>query len=200
MNTAINLLPPEYRPQRLSLSRGAIIAFTSGGLLLTLYVLFLIQLGITSRRVARLEEQLALYEPRAQQAAAAGNEINEWQQKERELERLVKERRRWQPVLTAINDALPQEIWLVRMEEDGAKGELILAGRSNSLRAIAIFINNLQDSDIWQAVNLQEVKGNGDILNFTIRAVFKDARGDTDKTGAAGSDPVPDRMAEKSPG
>lgn len=199
MSVAINLLPPEYLPRRRSLPKGAVIALALGGLLLTLYLIFLVQWGLAARRAALLEAQLALYEPRAQQAASSKNAINEWQQKERELQRLVKERRRWQPILAAINDALPREIWLTRLEENGAKGELILAGGSTSLQAIGNFLNNLQGSGLWQAVNLQEVKGNGSSLAFTIQAVFKGARAETGKTEAARADSAPGNTTKANP-
>jgi type IV pilus assembly protein PilN len=199
MSVAINLLPPEYLPQRRSLPKGAIIALALGGLLLTLYLLFLIQWGLMARRVAGVEAQLAQYEPQAQQATASKSAISEWQQKERELQRLVKERRRWQPVLAAINDALPQEIWLTRLEANEAKEELILAGGSTSLQAIGNFLNNLQASGLWQTVNLQEVKGNGSSLAFTIQAVFKGARAETGKTEATRADSAPGNTTKAKP-
>ena len=179
MNGAINLLPPEYLPRQRSLSGPAITAIALSSLLLAAYLIFLVQWGLMSRRVALLERQLALYEPQAQQTAAAKSTITEWQQKERELQRLAKEGRRWQPLLAMLNDALPQEVWLTRLEENEAKGELTLAGESTSLQAIGSFLNNLQAGGCWQAVNLQEVKGNGSSLAFTIQAVFKGMRVET---------------------
>ncbi|KYH31366.1 PilN domain-containing protein [Neomoorella mulderi] len=199
MSFAINLLPPEYLPQRRSLPKGAIIAVALGGLLLTLYLIFLLQWALASRRAALLEDQLALYEPQAQQAATSKSAISEWQQKERELQRLVKERRRWQPVLAAINDALPREIWLARLEANEAKGELILAGGSTSLQAIGNFLNNLQASGLWQAVNLQEVKGNGSSLAFTIQAVFKGTRPETGQSETARAVPAPSDATRANP-
>ncbi|CEP66042.1 Fimbrial assembly PilN [Moorella glycerini] len=198
MSFAINLLPPEYLPRR-SLPKGAIIALALGGLLLTLYLIFLVQWGLASRRAALLEDQLALYEPQAQQAATSKSAISEWQQKERELQRLVKERRRWQPVLAAINDALPREIWLARLEANEAKGELILAGGSTSLQAIGNFLNNLQASGLWQAVNLQEVKGNDGNLVFTFQAVFKGTRPETGKSETARAVPAPGDATKANP-
>ncbi|WP_338823318.1 hypothetical protein MHOCP_15420 [Moorella humiferrea] len=199
MSVAINLLPPEYLPRRRSLPRRTAIALALAGFLVTLYFIFLVQWGLTARRVAGVEAQLALYEPQAQQAATSKSAISEWQQKERELQRLVKERRRWQPVLAAINDALPREIWLTRLEANEAKGELILAGGSTSLQAIGNFLNNLQASGLWQAVNLQEVKGNGSSLTFTIQAVFKGTRPETGQSETARAVPAPSDATRATP-
>ncbi|PRR69917.1 PilN domain-containing protein [Neomoorella humiferrea] len=199
MSVTINLLPPEYLPRRRSLPRRTAIALALTGFLVTLYFIFLVQWGLTARRVAGVEAQLALYEPQAQQAETSKSAISEWQQKERELQRLVKERRRWQPVLAAINDALPREIWLTRLEANEAKGELILAGGSTSLQAIGNLLNNLQTSGLWQAVNLQEVKGNGSSLTFTIQAVFKGTRPETGQSETARAVPAPSDATRATP-
>ncbi|MEW8958232.1 MAG: PilN domain-containing protein [Moorella sp. (in: firmicutes)] len=199
MSVAINLLPPEYLPRRRSLPRRTAIALALAGFLVTLYFIFLVQWGLTARRVAGVEAQLALYEPQAQQAATSKSAISEWQQKERELQRLVQERRRWQPVLAAINDALPREIWLTRLEANEAKGELILAGGSTSLQAIGNLLNNLQTSGLWQVVNLQEVKGNGSSLTFTIQAVFKGTRPETGQSETARAVPAPSDATRATP-
>ncbi|MDN5344854.1 MAG: type pilus assembly protein PilN [Clostridia bacterium] len=178
MNASINLLPPEYLRRR-SLPRGTLLVFIGGAVLLGLYVAFLVQMGLTSKRLAQVEGELALYEPRAQQALADRQAITEWQAKSKELQRLLAARRRWQEVLATINAALPPEVWLTRLEEDSAKGEIHLAGGSTSLQAIGAFLNNLQGSKTWQAVNLQEVKGNGNTLTFTIQALWQGSPGRT---------------------
>lgn len=178
MSVAINLLPPEYRPrQREPLSRGLLIAFIAAGVILLIYLAFLGQMFLISRRVAIIEQQLDFYQSGASQAQASQKAISDWQQREKALQRLVTEKRRWEPILKTINEALPHEVWLIGLEEDEGKGLLTLTGGSTSLGAVGDFLNNLQGSNLWQAVTLQEVKGNGSSLNFTIQTVFKGAPG-----------------------
>lgn len=191
MSLAINLLPPEYRPRRRSLPKTANLAIILGCLTLALYLIFLIQWGLASRRAALLEKQLALYEPQVQQATSSKNTAGEWQQKEQALQRLAKERRLWHPILAAINGALPGEVWLTRLEENEAQGELVLGGESISLQAIGVFLNNLQGMEAWQEVTLQEIKGNGASLSFVIRAVFKGGQTGTGKKDTASSGTLP---------
>lgn len=178
MSVAINLLPPEYRPRQSEpLSRGLLVAFIAGGVVLLIYLAFLGQMFLISRRVAMIEQQLAFYQSGASQAQASQKAISDWQQREKALQRLVSEERRWEPILKTINEALPGEVWLTGLEEDEGKGLLTLTGGSTSLGAVGDFLNNLQGSNLWQAVTLREVKGNGSSLNFTIQAVFKGAPG-----------------------
>ncbi|BCV21804.1 PilN domain-containing protein [Moorella sp. Hama-1] len=183
MSIAINLLPPEYRPRRHQLSRRVIIALVAGGLVLLAYVAFLGEMALAARRVAWLEGQLALYAPGAQQAAASNTALGDWRQKERELEQLVQNGRRWGQMLKTINEALPADAWLTGLEEDEGKGELTLTGGSTSLGGIGDFLTNLQGTNLWSMVSLQEVKGNGQSLTFTLRAVFPGAPGDAGKAG-----------------
>lgn len=190
MSIAVNLLPPEYRPQRRQVPRMVLIPLVAGGLLLVAYIVFLGEMALAARRVAWLEGQLALYGPGAQQAAASTAALGDWRQKERELQQLVQNGHRWGQMLKTINAALPAATWLTGLEEDEAKGELILAGGSTSLQGIGDFLTNLQGTNLWSQVNLQEVKGNGQNLTFTLRAVFPGARGgDGGKTGTSDGAP-----------
>lgn len=188
MSIAINLLPPEYRPRR-QISRGWLIALVAGGLVLLAYVVFLGEMALAARRVAWLDRQMALYEPGAQQATASNAALGDWWQKERELEQLTQNSRRWGQMLKTINDALPADAWLTGLEEDEVKKEITLTGGSTSLKGIGDFLSNLQGSSLWQEVTLQEVKGNDQGLTFTLRAVFPGAPGDGSSSGKTGENP-----------
>lgn len=188
MNLTINLLPPELLPRRSTPPKKIFIGLACGFFFLSLYIAFLINIWILSGKVAELEKELALYEPKVAQAAASQKAAAEWRQKEKALQQLVGERKLRRPVLTAVNASLPAEVWLTRLEINDEKGELILGGVGDNLAAIGNFIQNLRSRGLWQEVSLQEVKNGVDgRLAFAIKAVSKTnpvVNGDASKEGS----------------
>jgi len=175
MSKAINLLPPELLPRRRGLSKTGFLTLVLV-LLAGLYLAFSGYMWFSARRVDWIERQLALLEPQVRRVAAYEQQIKLWQEKERELQRLLKETRRWGPIITAINGAMSPGAELIRLEENEVQGRLIIEGRSTSLEAVGVVLKKLQQGSFWQAVELQEVKGNEAYLNFTIEAIFKGAK------------------------
>lgn len=182
MNTSINLLPPELLPrgqrrryerqQRRSLSKGHLMFIIAGSMLIGFYLIFLGSFYLQSRQVVFLARELATLEVHYRQAAVYEGEIKMWQEKTAELKRLEQGIRRWGTIISAINKAMPPEMELVRLEEDIAQGKLVIEGNSPSLQSMSIFLNNLQQSSYWQAINFQEVEANDTGLTFIIQVIF----------------------------
>jgi Tfp pilus assembly protein PilN len=183
MSASINLLPPEMYPrnqrrhyqrqQRQPISRKRMLAIIVGVLLGGLYMAFMGHMWLQAEQLALLESELAPLEARYRQVLACEEEISFLETRTVELQKTLDGGlRRWGAIITDINEAMPPEAVLLKLEENEVRGELVIEGNSTSLEAVGIFLKNLQRNSYWQAVNLQEVKGSGTILTFTIQASF----------------------------
>jgi type IV pilus assembly protein PilN len=99
--------------------------------------------------------------------------VEEFERKEAELEKKIqviqelKDNQRG-PVeaMDAISRALPELLWLDRMDMRGER--LTLTGRAFNWNAIATFIQSLDDSPIFSEPNLRDINSNREVFNFSI--------------------------------
>ncbi|MDK2820102.1 MAG: type pilus assembly protein PilN [Clostridia bacterium] len=174
MKTEINLLPPEFIPKTPWVKSGRnMLIIVLIGIVLLLYLIFCGHMWLTSRKVNRVKDEIALYLPQAQKVQDTKAKIKGLQQKKNELQQILKEGRSWHVILTTINQNIPEGVWLTTLREDKSKGLLTLIGGSTSLEEVGDFINNLQTTGDWQTVTLKKVGHNGKNLTFSIEAVFE---------------------------
>jgi type IV pilus assembly protein PilN len=147
----INLLPEEFRPGKRKLRitpRLGYIAAAVAGFFLILFALTLWQRS----RLVRVEEQIRQAKIEAERQKADLELVRELTAlKERVLKRmqvveqLNQNRTRWLEILTALSKSVPEDTWLMAFKEDG-DSQARIQGLSFSLRPIALFMNNLDET------------------------------------------------------
>jgi type IV pilus assembly protein PilN len=178
----INLLAPERT------KRAAAPAASSGTLQLVLLLgLFaggaaVVCAGLWWMQKAKLEQldrQIAIDEKRQRELQVVQQQVDEFQRKKSTLENkvLVIERLRLSqksPVhmLDEISKSLPDYVWLTSYDE--SRGNIALKGQSNSLAAVADFMNGLQRSGWFPAVELANASEAQNLVSFDLSGQFKD--------------------------
>lgn len=84
-------------------------------------------------------------------------------------------------IMDAISRALPELLWLDRMDTRGDR--VTVTGRAFNWNAIATFIQNLDDSPIFSEPNLRDINTNRDVFNFSLE-LTKAAPPPVDPVGA----------------
>lgn len=150
----INLLPEEFRARkkklRISLHWKYVAAVVVGFFLIP----FLLTLWQKSR-LGQLETEIRQTRVEAERQKADLELVQELTAlKERILQRmqvveqLNQNRTRWIEILTALNQSVPGEMWLASFKEERANREpqARIQGKSFSLKPIALFMNNLDET------------------------------------------------------
>ena len=134
---------------------------------------------LQSNKLKDLEVRIAADEKRQSDLQAISQQVDQFQQRKGILENkvLVIEQLRLaqkSPVhmLDEISKALPDFVWLTSMEE--TRGALRFQGESNSLAAVADFMNGLQRSGWFPQVDLDSSQDTQNIVTFTLTGTFKD--------------------------
>ena len=132
-----------------------------------------------SSKLRDLDTRIAADVKRQKDLQAIKAQVDEFQKKKSIIENkvLVIERLRLaqkSPVhmLDEISKALPDFVWLTGMDEQ--RGNTRFTGQSNSLAAVADFIQGLQRSGWFPQVDLGTAQEQRSIVNFTLNGSFKD--------------------------
>jgi type IV pilus assembly protein PilN len=194
----INLLAPERATKKKSAGGGP--SLPSGGavqsyLFLVLFAgLALVACGalwwFQSNKLKDLDTRIAADTKRRQDLQAIEVQVKTFQQKKATLENKVAviemlRAAQKSPVhmLDEISQALPDYVWLTRMDE--TRGSVAFGGESNSLAAVADFISALQTSGWFPVVELVSSKEAKSLVTFNLRGNFTDPEVAAKKKAAA---------------
>lgn len=126
-----------------------------------------------------LAQQIEKDRRREQDLQAVKRQVDEFQNKKLTLEKkvqLIEKLRLAQksPVhmLDELSKALPDFVWLVSFGETA--GGIAIKGESNSLAAVADFMNALQGTGWFTAVELAGAQENGSLVSFDLTGRFSD--------------------------
>jgi Tfp pilus assembly protein PilN len=86
-------------------------------------------------------------------------------------------------MLDEVSQALPDYVWLTKMDE--TRGSVAFGGESNSLAAVADFISALQTSGWFPVVELVSTKEAKSLVTFNLRGNFTDPEVAAKKKAAA---------------
>jgi type IV pilus assembly protein PilN len=130
-------------------------------------------------KLEELDRQIAADERKQRELQVVQQQVDEFQKKKAMLENkvLVIERLRLSqksPVhmLDEISKSLPDYVWLVTYDE--SRGAISLKGQSNSLAAVADFMNGLQRSGWFPTIELASAQEQQNLVNFDLTGQFKD--------------------------
>lgn len=132
-----------------------------------------------SAQIRDLDTRIAADEKRKRDLQAIKVQVDAFQAKKTLLENkvnLIKKLKAEQkgPVhmLDEISKALPDFVWLTNLDETA--GNVKFTGESNGLTAVAAFIEALQRSGWFPAVDLVSSRENNNIYTFNLAGSFKD--------------------------
>jgi type IV pilus assembly protein PilN len=180
----INLLAPERTTKKKSAGPAAPPGALQAYLMLVLFVggaavLCAGAWWFQTNKLQTLDQQIAADQKRQRDLQAIKQQVDQFQQKKATLENKVQviERLRLSqksPVhmLDEVSKALPDYVWLVSMDE--LRGSVAFKGQSNSLAAVADFMNALQRSGWFPAVELASAQDQQNLVNFDLTGQFKD--------------------------
>jgi type IV pilus assembly protein PilN len=147
----INLLPEEFRTGKRKLRITPRWGYTAAAVAGFFVILFALTMWQRSRLV-RVEDQIRQAKIEAERQKADLELVRELTAlKERVLQRmqvveqLNQNRTRWIEILTALSKSVPGDTWLMAFKEDGGS-QARIQGMSFSLRPIALFMNNLDET------------------------------------------------------
>lgn len=119
------------------------------------------------------ERQIARDRQRVDELRDIIRQVEEFKRKEVELntkiqviQDLKNNQRGPVDTMDTISRALPELLWLDRMDMSGER--VTLTGRAFNWNAIATFIQNLDDSPTFSEPNLRDINSNRDVFNFAI--------------------------------
>lgn len=119
------------------------------------------------------DRQIARDRQRVEELKEIIRKVEEFERKEVELKtkiQVIQDLKNNQrgPVdaMDSISRALPELLWLDRMDMRGER--VTLTGRAFNWNAIATFIQNLDDSAAFSEPNLRDINSNRDVFNFSI--------------------------------
>ena len=145
-------------------------------------------------KLERLDRQIAADEKRQRDLQVVQQQVDEFQRKKATLENKVAviERLRLSqksPVhmLDEISKALPDYVWLVTYSE--SRGAVSLKGQSNSLAAVADFMNSLQRSGWFPAIDLASASEQSNLVDFDLTGQFTDPEIAAREAKAKNADP-----------
>jgi len=126
-----------------------------------------------AREIERNTEEIARAEEEVRQLEAIIREVEEFKRKKAELEHkiaVIQQLRANQrgpvTVMDEISRALPELLWLDRMEV--GPSNITLAGRAFNSNAVANFIENLDRVDEFEEPVLRDLQERGQIYAFTV--------------------------------
>ena len=132
-----------------------------------------------TNKLESLSQQIAADEKRQRDLQAIKLQVDQFEQKKAVLKNKVQTIERLRlaqksPVhmLDEISKALPDYVWLTSMDE--VRGSVAFKGQSNSLAAVADFMNALQRSGWFPSVELASAQDQQNLVNFDLSGQFKD--------------------------
>ena len=180
----INLLAPERTTKRKAAGPAAPPGALQAYLLLALFVggAAVVCAGLwwfQTNKLQTLDQQIAADQKRQRDLQAIKQQVDQFEQKKAVLKNKVSTIEQLRlaqksPVhmLDEVSKALPDYVWLVSMDE--LRGNVAFKGQSNSLAAVADFMNALQRSGWFPTVELASAKDQQNIVNFDLTGQFKD--------------------------
>jgi type IV pilus assembly protein PilN len=146
----------------------------------------------TDRQVAANDVGIAERQREVEELAAIIAEVEEFKAKQAELEHkieVIEQLRRNQrgpvQVMDQISRALPELLWLDRMEMRG--GNITLSGRAFNSNAVASFLENLDRVPEFQEPSLRDLQeGRGGVYGFSIGFGFAFAPPEAEAPAADG--------------
>lgn len=147
---------------------------------------------VTDRQVAENDERIAEQQREVDELAAIIAEVEEFKATQAELEHrieVIEQLRRNQrgpvQVMDHISRALPELLWLDRMEMRG--GNITLAGRAFNSNAVASFLENLDQVAEFQEPTLRDLQeGREGIYSFSVGFGFAFAPPEVETAAADG--------------
>jgi len=174
----INLLPEELRPSKkliwyrlrpyLALAFIFLAIFSS-------YFYLMVQSRALERELKEIEKQVAINKTGEQTALEEEKRLQSLREKKNELEQLAKDRMRWSQFLSVLNDTVPQDVWLTKIEKS-PENKLRITGHSANFKSVGDFFLALKDFAVLENVKLEsvhEVSSRESVLEFSITADLK---------------------------
>lgn len=172
MNKGINLLPEQLRFKKRALITKSSMVITVFSLLIIAYMVFLGKFYLDGRRVEHLEKEISAQEAGMRLISEYRSEIELYNRKEQELQRLVKDSFPWSRIIHDIEAALPKNSLLLYLAEEKDRDEVVITVQCQNLEEVGSFINEMHNSSYWYNVQLIEIKkrDSDDKLLFTVLA------------------------------
>lgn len=126
-------------------------------------------------RIARVEEQIAILRPKVERVAQLRRAIEAARRKADLLRSLESARVPWDVILEELRAITPKDVWLTQLEALD-QGNMNFGGYAMSYTAVARFMVSLEDSKLFQNVDMtisqkQNIAGR-DIINFSLTGQF----------------------------
>jgi type IV pilus assembly protein PilN len=118
------------------------------------------------RQIARDRQRVAELKDIIEQVEAFKRKEVELETKIRVIQDLKNNQRGPVETMDAVSRALPELLWLDRMDTRGDR--VTVTGRAFNWNAIATFIQNLDDSPIFSEPNLRDINTDRDVFNFSL--------------------------------
>jgi type IV pilus assembly protein PilN len=178
----INLLATERKQKAVAPAASAgtlqialILSLFAGGAVVVCALLW----WMMSSRIEQLDKQIADERRRQQDLQAIQRQVDEFQKKKTTLENKVQviEKLRLSQksqvhMLDEVSKALPDFVWLTAFDE--SRGAITFRGQSNSLAAVADFMNALEGSGWFPSVELANASEQQSLVSFDLTGQFKD--------------------------
>ena len=140
---------------------------------------------LKSQQIAKLEREINQAKKRQKELEAIKKQVDALEAKRNTLkmkkdliERLRREQSDPVHMLDEISKALPDLVWLTKLDQKGAS--IDISGYTNGLTAVADFMSSLQRSGWFPQVDMGLTKESGGqrgsstgVLDFSVKAVFK---------------------------
>lgn len=175
MSMKINLLPKEYRPQPVvSIPRMAFVL---------VFILALFGTGVwlasewmtsirTTENIAKVDQDIQLYGQQYQSVMLLEQQQTEIKRKWDEIKGVLAPFIPVDKYLSEIIAPLPDNVWIKALSID-ATGNIVIDGRSDRMKAVAIYLIDIENSPLFMNTNLQVIdnptaNGIGDVFGFKL--------------------------------
>lgn len=180
MRIVLNLIPDSVLRQRETTARRRVLVgvpLIGAAVLVALYGLLVAQETQARQAVRESEARLAQSRPRVIQLTQLQSEVEEFNSRRQELERLLGQQQGLSAVLEEISRLIPKDAWLLSLRMEG--GTLTAAGIAMDLRSVAQFADGLTRSRVLDQVQVhslqQAVAGSQLVTQFQLSARLKGA-------------------------
>lgn len=157
MNNNINLLPVELRYGPGGDIRGVGKKFF---LMLALWGIIVGYLGFTAwmlfeqRQLRQLENELSDLKPRYEKVRHLEEENKRLAMEIKEFKKIQKDRANWTDIFQAINNNLPQDIWITSFSTN--QGKIEVKGMAANLATIGVFLYQLNQLPYFSSFSLDK--------------------------------------------
>lgn len=181
--TSINLLPLELRqdlPINWPKLWPRIILLGLILILLFLYIVFYISFFAIYMQTSKLDKELIELQPQTRKALEIKREILSLKEQIDTLNSLNVKQTAWNKLLWALNDHVPQDLWLISFKNSSGQ-EVILKGQSLNFDSIGLFLNEINQLPFFSEVILTQTDTvlitEQIVYNFEFRAKLTEGRG-----------------------